>query len=39
MESTKSVRQQLNFMFFSFMFIPKLIKDTIKLKQEQELTV
>ena len=27
------------FMFFSFMFIPKLIKDTIKLKQEQELTV
>ena len=27
------------FMFFSFMFIPKLIKDTIKLKEEQELTI
>lgn len=27
------------FMAFSFLFMPKLIKDTIKLKKEQELTV
>mgnify|MGYP007032343299 FL=1 len=27
------------FMLFSFLFIPKLIKDTIKLKKEQDLTV
>lgn len=27
------------FMIFSFIFIPKLIKDTIKLKKEQDLTI
>jgi hypothetical protein len=27
------------FMVFSFFFIPKFIKDTIKLKKEQDLTV
>ena len=29
----------LYFIVFSFIFMPKLIKDTIKLKKEQELTV
>jgi hypothetical protein len=29
----------LYFLGFSFIFMPKLIKDTIKLKKEQELTV
>ena len=29
----------LYFIIFSFMFMPKLIKDTLKLKKEQELTV
>jgi len=25
--------------FFSFLFLPKLIKDVVKLKEEQDLTI
>ena len=44
LESLKSMTHRLYgapfyFILFSFIFMPKLIKDTIKLKKEQELTV
>ena len=44
LESLKSMTHRLYgapfyFILFSFIFMPKLIKDTIKIKKEQELTV